>query len=121
MKKYEIESTKSVRRYHGMAIEQADNYFRHCNQTIGVAGFATALGCVGLELSSVFSWVSLFFLMLVWSDDLSNYRKHVATLRLLNSVEVKWLSVLCRTRIAIFGVVALASVAVGLVDKSGLA
>ncbi|MBS0509256.1 MAG: hypothetical protein JSR53_17935 [Proteobacteria bacterium] len=102
------------------ALTQLENYFVHTNQVLGVTGFGCALACVGLDLSPFFSWISIVFLIIAWGDNVGGYKRHINALQLLGVQQVRWPVILWRTRVAILGWLALASVAFDLVNKHGI-
>jgi len=97
------------------ALPKVEEYLARTNQVIGVTGFGTALGCVGLELPSHFAWLGLLFLLLVWADGIARYKGSLAALRIVNDPSMRPASLLWRARIALVGWLFLGSVAFGLV------
>lgn len=110
---------KLLTEYHE-ARREFEEYIAQTNEVVGVASFAIAISCVGLQRPQLYALLGLFFVFLVWSNKFLVKAKRLRVtaarkrIRFLGYDPGSAVRLLWSTKIALIGWAFLCLVAVGL-------
>lgn len=109
----------SVQRTVNQAAPYALRYTGMLNSVFSVLAFNLAIACISTEKPSLYAWISLIFIVMVWNSAIHPYRQRLRILRAANHPLMKTWAILKRSIPFLVGWIFLGLVATGTLNKNG--
>ena len=109
-----------ARRLLTSAISRLDDYYDFVTQLYGIVAFGLALGAVSTENPKLYAFISMVFIVLTFAMGVRRYRRLFKLLQNIEHPTVRLSSSLPNVLVPLLGMIFLACVAFGLLDKHGL-